>query len=40
MAKSQEKGTKNSARLYYELQEIGRPNLNDVVSRFVKEVNL
>jgi len=31
---------KPNTRVYYELQEIGRPNLDDVVSRFVKEVNL
>jgi predicted GTPase len=31
---------KPNTRVYYELQEIGRPNLDDVVSRFVKEVKL
>jgi predicted GTPase len=31
---------KPNTRVYYELQEIGRPNLDEIVSRFVKEVNL
>jgi len=31
---------KPNTRVYYELQEIGTPNLDEVVSRFVKEVNL
>ena len=31
---------KPNTRVYYELQEIGTPNLDEIVSRFVKEVNL
>ncbi len=31
---------KPNTRVYYELQEIGTPNLDEIVSRFVEEVNL